>query len=48
MEAQKSIWSARKRTVIANMENLLDKSDDMKLEVGELEFLMAQKTQKSI
>ena len=37
MEAEGSFWSARERTVIANMENHLDKSDDMKLEVGELE-----------
>ena len=40
MEAQGSIWSALERTVIANMENYLDKSDDMKLEVGELELRM--------
>ena len=36
----RKFWSARERTVIANMENYLDESDDMKLEVGELELLM--------
>ena len=40
MEAQGSIWSAPERKVIANMENYLDKSDDVKLELGELEPLM--------
>ena len=40
MKVQGSIWSARERTVIAKMENCLDKSDDMKLEVGELELLI--------
>ena len=38
MEAQGSIWSARERTVIARIENYLDKSDDMKLEVGSWSF----------
>ena len=37
MEAQGSVWSARERTVIAKMENNLDKSDDMKL--GELDLM---------
>ena len=41
-EAQGSIWSARERTVITKMENYLDGSDDMKLDVGELELLMGQ------
>ena len=40
MEAQGSIWSDRERTVIARMENYLDKSDDMKLEIEVLELLM--------
>ena len=40
LEAQRSIWSTRRRTVIAGMENYLDKSDDMKLEIEELELLM--------
>ena len=38
MEVQGSMWSARERTVIAEMENNLDKSDDMKVEVEELEL----------
>ena len=38
LEAQRSIWSTRERTVIAGMENYLDNSDDMKLEI---ELLMA-------
>ena len=38
MEAQGSIWSARERTVIARIENYLDKSYDMKLEVGSWSF----------
>ena len=37
MEAQGSIWSDRERTVIPKTEIQLDRSDDMNLEVGELE-----------
>ena len=40
MEAQRSIWSTRERTVIAGMENHLDRSADMKVENHELELLM--------
>ena len=38
LEAQLSIWSTRERTVIARMENYLDKSDDVKVEIEELKF----------
>ena len=48
MEVQGSIWSARERTAIAMMENYLDKSDELRVEVRELEHLMAQETHKSI
>ena len=41
MQAQGSVWSARERTVIAMMENYLDKSDDLRVEVRELEVLMS-------
>ena len=40
LEAQRSIWSSRERTVIAGMENDLEKSDDMKSEIEELQLLM--------
>ena len=43
MEEQGSSWSARERTVIARMENYLNKSDDMKLEIEELDLLMGSK-----
>ena len=40
MEVQESIRSARERTVIAMMKNCLDKTDELKVEVKELELLM--------
>ena len=40
MEVQGSIWSARERTEIAMMENYLDKSDELRVQVRELEHLM--------
>ena len=43
MEVQGSRWSARKRTVIARMENYVNKSDRLKLEIEELELLMGPK-----
>ena len=36
------------KNVIANVENYMDKSDVMEVEVGKLELLIAQKTQKPI
>ena len=40
LEAQQSIWSARERRVIAGMQDHLDKSDNMKVEIEALELLM--------
>ena len=40
LEEQPSIWSIRERRVIAAIENYLDKSEDMKVEIGPLEVLM--------
>ena len=40
MEVQESSWGARERTVFARMENYLNKSDCLKLEIEELELLM--------
>ena len=40
MEVQGSGWSARERTVIARVEDYLNKSDCLKLEIDELELLM--------
>ena len=40
LEAQRSIWSARERRVIAAMEMFLDESDDMKVEIKALELLL--------
>ena len=39
-EARQSIWSTRERLVIAAMEDYLDNSDDMKVEIKALELLM--------
>ena len=38
LEAQRSIWSTRERMVISGLENYLEKSDDMKSEIEELEL----------
>ena len=38
MEIQGSSWNARERTVIARMEQYLNASDCMKLEIEELEL----------
>ena len=40
LEAHRSIWSTRERRVSAEMENYLDESDDMKVEIEALELLM--------
>ena len=40
LEAQQSIWSTRERLVIAAMNDYLDNSDDMKVEIEALELLM--------
>ena len=40
MEVQGSSWNARERTVIAKMEQYLNESDCMKLEIEELELLL--------
>ena len=40
MEVQRRNWSTRERKVIAALENHLDESDDMKVEIEELELLM--------
>ena len=40
MEVQGSIWSARERTVIAMVGIYLDTSDELRVEVRELELLM--------
>ena len=40
LEAQPCIWSICERTAIAGKENYLDKSDDVKLEIEDLELLM--------
>ena len=40
MEVQGSGWSARERTVVARMENYLNKKDCLKLDIEELELLM--------
>ena len=40
MQAQAEKGCARERPVIPNVENYLDKSDGLKFEVGELEFLV--------
>ena len=39
MEVQGSSWNVRERTVIARMEQYLNASDCMKLEIEELELL---------
>ena len=40
LEAQRSIWSTLERSVNAAMENSLDKSADMKVEIEELDLLI--------
>ena len=40
MEDQESLWSARERSVVARMEQYLNASDCMKLEIDELELLL--------
>ena len=40
MEVQESFWSVGERTVLAQMESYLDKSDEFRVEVRELELLM--------
>ena len=42
LEEQRSIWSSPERKVIAAMDNYLEKSDDMKVEIAALELLMGQ------
>ena len=40
MEVQGSSWSAHERTIIARMENYLNKNGCLKLDIEELELLM--------
>ena len=40
MEVQGNSWSARERTVIARVENYLNKNDCLKLDFEELELLV--------
>ena len=42
------MWSTRERREIAAIENYMDESDDMKVEIEALELSMVQKTQKIV